>query len=553
MLRVSIFNQDHEAASFLLDKSLIRIGRAPENDVCLGDLHISNEHIILRKKEDGWLLEDVSRNGIFSEVDEWLPSKLSIQTKTRICLSRLTKIEIDPLTSKPIAAKKKTILSSRTRTELIKISPQGVQIGRAKIKFQDASGKWQSQTMDSPSLTIGSHPSNDIVVESEKISQFHCRIDLCDNRFFATDLRSTNGSFLNGIRIQRAPLEGRCDLQLAQTLFIFEVEMSNVELSPPQNPTFMGMISDNPKMKKLFSIAEVAAESSAPVFIFGETGTGKELLAQAIHKLSRRDQGPFIALNCAAIPKDLLESEVFGHEKGAFTGATQAREGAFEAAHGGTLFLDEIGEMDLALQAKLLRALETGEIRRVGSNRSIQVSVRIVSATHRNLLAHIEAGKFREDLFYRLHVLPLEIPPLRDRINDLDLLVPHFLKSWSSEKSVSNDAIVALKSYNFPGNIRELKNILQRALVEYEINLGVRQNKNELNLNHFRFLEDLRHFRPALLATEVSEREKMLKLLEESHFNRSEAARRMGVAISTFHDRMRRYGLEKDRLSRLAS
>jgi transcriptional regulator with GAF, ATPase, and Fis domain len=221
-------------------------------------------------------------------------------------------------------------------------------------------------------------------------------------------------------------------------------------------------------MLQLFELIDRVAPSGVAVTIFGETGTGKELVARAIHSRSQRRDRPFIPVNCAALAKDLIESELFGHEKGAFTGADRARTGAFEEASGGTLFLDEIGELPLELQAKLLRALESGEIKRVGSSKPIHVDVRIVAATHRDLLSMARKASFREDLYYRLCVFPLTLPPLRRRANDLLLLTDHFLARFAppgSTVKVGAPARAKLAAHPFGGNIRELRNVVHRALL----------------------------------------------------------------------------------------
>lgn len=230
------------------------------------------------------------------------------------------------------------------------------------------------------------------------------------------------------------------------------------------------IIGQSDAMQKVFQLIEKAAQTNITVSITGETGTGKEMVAKAIHHNSSRQQYPFVALNVAAIPRDLLESELFGHEKGAFTGATGKRLGKFEEAHKGTLFLDEIGEMDLTLQAKLLRVLQEREITRIGSNTVVPIDVRIIVATHRNLTEEVKAKRFREDLYYRLLGLPISIPPLRERGNDIIVLAKHFLQQFCKdnqlpEKTCSTTAFDKLRNYSFPGNVRELKSIVELAAV----------------------------------------------------------------------------------------
>jgi DNA-binding NtrC family response regulator len=248
------------------------------------------------------------------------------------------------------------------------------------------------------------------------------------------------------------------------------------------------IIGQSEAMQKVFQLIEKAAQTNITVSITGETGTGKEMVAKAIHHNSSRQQYPFVALNVAAIPKDLLESELFGHEKGAFTGATGKRLGKFEEAHKGTLFLDEIGEMDLTLQAKLLRVLQEREITRIGSNTVVPIDVRIIVATHRNLAEEVKAKRFREDLYYRLLGLPINIPPLRERGNDILVLAKHFLQQFCKdnqlpEKPCSTAALEKLRNYTFPGNVRELKSIVELAAVMADGNSIEADNLTLFNSN----------------------------------------------------------------------
>jgi two-component system, repressor protein LuxO len=236
---------------------------------------------------------------------------------------------------------------------------------------------------------------------------------------------------------------------------------------------FQNFIGDSPAMRTLYEQIRRVAPSKAPVFITGESGTGKEVCAEAVHTCSGRDGAPFIALNCSAIPKELMESEIFGHVKGAFTGAHEDRAGAAELAHGGTLFLDEICEMDLALQAKLLRFAQTGTVRRVGDTRLRHVDVRFVCATNREPAREIEAGRFREDLFYRLHVLPLRLPPLRERGEDVIQLARSFLAAFAEEEGrhfggFTAEAEAEIAAHRWPGNVRELQNVIRRVVVLHD-------------------------------------------------------------------------------------
>lgn len=233
---------------------------------------------------------------------------------------------------------------------------------------------------------------------------------------------------------------------------------------------FGGLIGSSPEMQKIYELIKKIADTDSTVFIHGESGTGKELIAKVIHYNSARFQKPFVPLNCAAIPRDLLESELFGHEKGAFTGAINTRIGRFELANNGTIFLDEIGELHPSLQAKMLRVIQEKEFERVGSTKTLKVDVRILAATNRDLKKAIANGEFREDLYYRLNVIPLEIPPLRERKEDIEILIEHFINKFSKKKkkepfSITTDAMNCFKNYDWPGNVRELENMIERLVI----------------------------------------------------------------------------------------
>lgn len=233
---------------------------------------------------------------------------------------------------------------------------------------------------------------------------------------------------------------------------------------------FENIIGDSEKMQRVFETIEKVADTESTILILGESGTGKELIAKAIHYNSYRREGPFVPVNCAAIPSELLESELFGHEKGAFTNAIRTRIGRFELANGGTLFLDEIGDMSPNLQSKLLRVLQERQFDRIGGMKTIKIDIRVIAATHQNLKKGVEEGKFREDLYYRLNVIPIEIPPLRERKSDIPLLAHHFLSQFKKNKKlkiqgINGEALGRLMQYHFPGNVRELENMIERIVI----------------------------------------------------------------------------------------
>jgi two-component system nitrogen regulation response regulator NtrX len=295
--------------------------------------------------------------------------------------------------------------------------------------------------------------------------------------------------------------------------------------------------------------AEIAkvAKTDAKVLVTGESGSGKELVARAIHRSSARARGPFEKMNCAALPKDLVESELFGYEKGAFTGAAQLKRGRLEAADGGTLFLDEVGDMSLETQAKFLRALETGEIERLGATKTISVDARVIAATNKDLASEIQSGKFREDLFYRLNVVPIHLPPLRARRDDVPLLVEHFVARFSAEhgrprRVVTPEAMERLSAYGWPGNIRELKNLIERLLIMTDgETIGPTEVEDVLP-------PDSDEGPPSEIkqARDRAERDTILGTLRQCDWNVSEAARRLGMDRGYLHRKIKRYGLTRD-------
>lgn len=314
------------------------------------------------------------------------------------------------------------------------------------------------------------------------------------------------------------------------------------------------MIGESPAIRHLKEQIAIAAPTSGWVLITGENGTGKELVARAIHHLSHRREKPFIEVNCAAIPEELIESELFGHEKGAFTGATSQRKGKFDQAHEGTLFLDEIGDMSLKTQAKVLRILQERKFERVGGHRTIEVDVRVIAATNKDLDEEIRTGNFREDLYYRLNVLPFHVPPLRQRIEDISKLAHHFLEFFCSKesreiKTLTPGALDALVNYSWPGNVRELKNIIERLAIMTPENLiternlpavisskqqGVKGPGTPSGSQAFTFRE----------AREEFEKEFLIQKLEENDWNVSRTAEAIEIERSNLHRKIKSFGIE---------
>lgn len=414
------------------------------------------------------------------------------------------------------------------------------------------------------SVKIGKKSDNDIVVVIDKtISRNHAEIQLTnDNQYLIKDLNSTNGTLINGMKVKEAFLSQGDLIQVGETSIEFQTYDEKVQIEPSDKNSFGSLVGRSRKMRQIFGLLERISPSQATVIIEGETGTGKELVAQAIHANSLRKDKPFIVFDCSAVAPNLIESELFGHTKGSFTGAVKDRMGAFEAANGGTIFLDEIGELTIDLQPKLLRALEQREIKRVGSTQSAKIDVRVVCATNRNLKDEVEKGRFREDLYYRLSVVKIQVPPLRERLEDIPLVVEKLLANARYNRKpdgtyyvtrVEDDALKILQRYQWPGNVRELNNIIERAVsfaqegvirgvdltfVFSEVESGeeatVRMNMVDVD----------KPFKEAKQAVvESFEKEYLQELLEKFKGNVSKAAREAKIDRKHLRNLLIKYGL----------
>jgi len=316
-------------------------------------------------------------------------------------------------------------------------------------------------------IRIGARRGNDVQLSDSKVSGLHCEIRLDDRGYRLRDLDSTNGTYVSSLRINDVYITSGAQIALGSTRLKFDPLGESVEIELADTDKFGSMIGRSVKMRELFARLEKLARTDTTVLVTGETGAGKELVAEALHDHSARKDGPFVVLDCGSIPPNLIESELFGHERGAFTGATASYAGAFERAHGGTVFLDEIGELPLAMQPKLLRVLERKEVRRVGGAKTIEVDVRIVAATNRDLGVEVNRGRFREDLYYRLAVARIHVPPLRERKDDLPLLIEHILATTPGGEvaSIAQETIDLMVKHDWPGNVRELRNVIERAVL----------------------------------------------------------------------------------------
>jgi DNA-binding NtrC family response regulator len=315
------------------------------------------------------------------------------------------------------------------------------------------------------SALVGQGPACELRLSDRQVSRRHASLEVVGRRLRIVDLGSTNGTFVDGVAVGEAFLSGDETIRLGETALRVE------RLAPAQAPhvssdaAFGRVVGVSLEMRRLYPLCERLAASSVPVIIEGETGTGKEVLAESLHEAGPRADGPFVVFDCTAVQPTLMEAELFGHERGAFTGAVAARKGVFEQAHGGTLLIDEIGDLDLALQPKLLRAIERSEVRRIGADHAVRVDVRVMAATRRDLDRAVQASRFRDDLFHRLAVGRVELPPLRRRQGDIPVLAEHFCRQLGADrKRLPDDVVVRWEDYAWPGNVRELRNAVLRYL-----------------------------------------------------------------------------------------
>ncbi|RME24247.1 MAG: FHA domain-containing protein [Deltaproteobacteria bacterium] len=528
MLELVIQKSGRDIVAFPLAGDQVRIGRAETNDISLPDPAVSRHQCLLVAKDGKLLLEDKSgrgtcvggkprRKAVLGHGDEIVFGDLVAMIR------EATEVSAPPTT---IASGDTMVLSASAEPEQRLVITGNC--GKRRIRTQ----------LVGRVLTVGSDPANDIVLDDRFVSAFHCRLYRRNGSWYVADTDSTNGTRVNGVAVGEARLEP------GATIAVGRVNLHVDTLSEEKKPDhFHGLVSSDPAMRPVFELIKRAAPSEETILITGESGTGKEMVARACHALSGRSHKPLVALNCAAISKDLMESELFGHEKGAFTGAQNARAGLMEEAHEGTLFLDEIGELALDLQAKLLRAVESGEIRRVGSNKTIQVDTRILAATHRSLADRVREGEFREDLYYRICVIEIHIPPLRKRPKDIPLLADFFLEQLTAQtgrKKFGEEAMEQLQKYRWPGNVRELKHVVSRA--------AIMSDKPVIGPEHLTFapptladkVAESRIYRKGMSLREV-EIETIKQALAMHDGNQRAAAKALGLARSTLVQKLERY------------
>jgi transcriptional regulator with GAF, ATPase, and Fis domain len=422
----------------------------------------------------------------------------------------------------------------------------------ARLYVPQGADKGKSTSVGPAPIVVGAGADCQLVLQDRTVSRKHAEVRREGDYVIVKDLGSTNGTFYRDARVGEVfvPLGG--EVSFGKTRVKIVPEEVPLEAKPYAAERLGPLIGCDVRMREIFALIEDIASTDVTVVIEGETGTGKELVAAAIHQLSHRAKKPFVVFDCTNQPKDLVESSLFGHVKGAFTGAMGPRQGAFERANGGTIFLDELGEFGLDLQPKLLRVLESREIQKVGGDGYDPVDVRVITATNRNLKSEVRAGRFREDLYYRLAVVKIVLPPLRERGADIPRLVEHFLELAGNPCTVDPSCYERLRSHSWPGNVRELKNVVDRAA-------ALSKGKNNVDLS--KFIQELDEDEKAPLSETVLDKNVSFKeakgkvvsdfesryiqmLLREHNNNISVAAREAGIDRKHFKDLMRKHGIE---------
>ncbi len=345
----------------------------------------------------------------------------------------------------------------------------GRRLQKGRVTVLDGPDRGRSVELDRPKFTIGRSGICDLQLTDRAVSLAHAELEAVESGYVLRDLGSTNGCFVGEVRLREAVIPLGARVRIGATMIQVDPGEGTVDIPLSADDRFYDLVGRSVAMRQVFGQLEKIAPSDLTVLITGDTGTGKELVTRAIHKASRRASGPLVVQDCSAMPRDLVESVLFGHERGAFTGAIERRAGSFEQAIGGTLFLDEIAELDIGLQPKLLRVLENHEVRRVGGDKTLPVDVRVVAATNRDLRTMVGNGTFREDLYYRLGVVTVDLPPLRARREDIPLIAQALLDRFCQRnpevglRSLRPDALERLAAQPWPGNVRELRNVIERA------------------------------------------------------------------------------------------
>lgn len=438
-------------------------------------------------------------------------------------------------------------------TDILPQSSQPATTREVTLLILEGPGAGQRIPLDRDELKIGKDPSSDLCIPDAAVSRNHCLIERKNEGYLIRDLDSTNGTFVDGTRIREAYLRPGSRVKIGTAMLLFQPVYQADTVPPSKAESFGTLLGRSLAMRRIFSVLERVAPTDATILLTGPTGTGKGAAARSLHDASKRARQPYVVIDCGAVSHSLIEGELFGAEKGAYTGATVARAGALEAANGGTLFLDEIDDLPLELQPKLLRVLEEREIRRLGSTRPRKLDIRVIAATKSDLGRMVSEGRFRDDLFFRLAVVRVDLPKLAERTEDLALLADGFLDEVGGWEKLSPDLREQLVAHSWPGNVRELRNVLERLRylglegadgVELDSPLDAQSVDEEVPAG---VLPEVDFFQPFKEAKEslvdAFEREYLERLLERAGGRIATAAREARLNRKYFYDLLRKHGL----------
>ena len=520
MYYLQFFRQKSRIFTTPLHQSLL-IGRSDRCDIALPSADISRTHCRIYKREDSWFIQDLSRHGITVNDIPCKGKKLqandTIQIMEFSCQFMMSWESEQKTKESPIEDVRMHLMSADNELHTYSSS----------VVIHTLRGKEEEFPLSKRRLSIGGSGS-DLEIADPNICIQHCYIHTSRGRVM---IEPGHGPvILDGQPIQGiTPVYHDDEIRIGQSFLRVE---SKIDVERHNLASFGKLKSSIPEVQQIFGVLDRFAQHHFHVLLLGESGTGKELAAHAIHAKSSRRSRPFVVINCGSLPKDLIESELFGHERGAFTGALHTKPGAFQLAKGGTLFLDEFGELTPQAQTKLLRVLESGEVRKVGGTKVEYPNVRIIAATNRNLHELMREKQFREDLYYRISCLSVMLPPLRDRLIDIPILAKELLSEIDPKAKITEEACQALCAHNWPGNIRELKNVLIRSYVLS----GSIIEKAGIQLQEL-------HIQPLQNNERKNEEKFFVQLLKKHNGNRSAAAREIGISRTTLLYRLKRYGL----------
>ncbi|MEM6732013.1 MAG: sigma 54-interacting transcriptional regulator [Myxococcota bacterium] len=536
-MRLELFNFDRRVLLRDIDGQLFLVGSNPQCHLCIPDPDVAGIQCLMRREGSALYLANRAADGT-RVGNEAVMDEVRLADGDRISLGELHAVVRFVESDDEHGSGTRTLIPRRPS------DAHAYQLVR-----QDDGERW---LLGEDGLTLGTEGSNDIVLVDDYASSNHARITHVDGRVMVQDLDSRNGVFVDGAKIGMAEVRDGATLQLGTSkLRVERVLGEEQKLSLIQKQVLGRWVGRSPVSERVRTLIARLSTLEQPILVTGETGTGKEVTAQILHGAGTRAESPFVALNCGALTASLIESALFGHEKGAFTGASSRKKGAFQSAHLGTLFLDEVGELPSDLQPQLLRVLETGEVRRVGSSEVERVDVRVIAATNRDLEAEVLAGRFREDLFHRLAVLGVQLPALRDRAADIAELARHFIQQVlprGQEVMLDPDAVNKLETHTWAGNVRELRNVIQRAVLMRKSDvLGPDDIHFSLST-----LGELVNARSQLTSRRLAEVERsaIIEELVRQRGNRSEAATILGISRSTLHRKIADYEIEVESLVR---